>query len=143
MRDFYVYGFKNRDEYNAKSARSYDNERRRIDSWLGGYMSFRQNAGGKNVFLSVDSRSVRRNPLYDAFRTKSFTSLDITLHFIILDVLATGRQFSVRDILECIESNYLNDFDAAPVIDESTLRKKLKEYVSLGLLESAKHGKES
>ena len=35
MRQFYVYGFKSRDEYDAKSARSYDNERRRVESWLG------------------------------------------------------------------------------------------------------------
>ena len=51
MREFYVYGFKNRSEYDAKSARSYDNERRRIESWLGDYMSFRQDSSGKNVFL--------------------------------------------------------------------------------------------
>lgn len=62
MREFYVYGFKSRKEYDAKSARSYDNERRRIESWLGDYMSFRQNAGGKNVFLSVDSRAVSHTP---------------------------------------------------------------------------------
>ena len=67
MREFYVYGFKSREEYSAKSARSYDNERRRIESWLGGYMAFRQNAAGKNVFLSVDSRSIPRNPLHKAF----------------------------------------------------------------------------
>ena len=30
MREFYVYGFKSRDEYGMKSTRSYDNERRRI-----------------------------------------------------------------------------------------------------------------
>ena len=30
MREFYVYGFKSREEYGIKSARSYDNERRRI-----------------------------------------------------------------------------------------------------------------
>ena len=42
MRDFFVYGFKSRSEYDLKSARSYDNERRRIESWLGGYMGFRQ-----------------------------------------------------------------------------------------------------
>ena len=30
MREFYVYGFKSREEYDKKSARSYDNERR----WL-------------------------------------------------------------------------------------------------------------
>ena len=35
MREFYVYGFKSRDEYSAKSARSYDDERRRMESWLG------------------------------------------------------------------------------------------------------------
>lgn len=47
MRQFYVYGFRTRDEYDGKSARSYDNERRRIESWLGEYMSFRQDSTGK------------------------------------------------------------------------------------------------
>ena len=41
MREFYVYGFKSRDDYNKKSVRSYDNERRRIESWLGDHMHFR------------------------------------------------------------------------------------------------------
>lgn len=35
MREFYVCGFKSRDEYTKKSARSYDDECRRIESWLG------------------------------------------------------------------------------------------------------------
>ena len=56
MREFYVYGFKSRTEYDAKSARSYDDERRRLESWLGDYMHFTQTPEGKNVFLSVDSR---------------------------------------------------------------------------------------
>ena len=30
MRDFYVYGFESRDDYQSKSARSYDDERRRL-----------------------------------------------------------------------------------------------------------------
>ena len=34
MRQFYVYGFKVRGDYTEKSARTYDNERRRIESWL-------------------------------------------------------------------------------------------------------------
>ena len=54
MREFYVYGFKSREEYDGKSSRSYDNEKRRIESWLGEYMNFRQDSGGKTVFLSVD-----------------------------------------------------------------------------------------
>ena len=56
MREFYVYGFKSRDEFTKKSARSYDDERRRVESWLGDYMRFRQTADGKKVFLSIDSR---------------------------------------------------------------------------------------
>lgn len=55
MREFYVYGFKSRDEFTRKSARSYDDERRRLESWLGDYMQFRQTPEGKNVFLSIDS----------------------------------------------------------------------------------------
>ena len=49
MRDFYVYGFKSRDDYTKKSARSYDDEKRRIESWLGNYMKFHQTVDGKNV----------------------------------------------------------------------------------------------
>ena len=87
MRDFYVYGFKSRDEYHAKSARSYDDERRRIESWLGDYMSFIRTPEGKNVFISIDSRTIRHNPFYKALKAKSFTDGDITLHFIIWEKL--------------------------------------------------------
>ena len=47
MRDFYVYGFKSRDDYQKKSARSYDDERRRLESWLGDHMSFVRTPGVK------------------------------------------------------------------------------------------------
>ena len=86
MRDFYVYGFKSRDDYSSKSsksARSYDDERRRLESWLGDHMSFVRTPEGKNVFISIDSRTIRHNPLYNAWKAKSFTDGDITLHFIV------------------------------------------------------------
>ena len=142
MRQFYVYGFKNRRQYGEKSARSYDNERRRVESWLGDYMAFRREESGKQVFLSVDSRSVERNPLYDAFRAKSFTDRDITLHFYILDLLQPERELSVAAMAEEIDECYLSEFPDAEPVDISTLRKKLKEYESLGLLCSRKQGKE-
>lgn len=142
MRQFYVYGFKSREEYDAKSARSYDNERRRIESWLGDYMAFRQDSAGKNVFLSMDSRDVPHNPLHKALKAKSFTNKDITLHFYILDILADGEAASFREIVERIHGEYLSRFDGAFSLDESTVRKKLKEYESLGLLTSEKSGRE-
>ena len=142
MRQFYVYGFKSRNEYDKKSARSYDNERRRIESWLGGFMGFRQTAEGKNVFLSVDSRTIPRNPLYSAFKAKSFTAGDVTFHFYVLDLLRDGSAYNAQEIVELFSERYLCHFDTDWEPDISTVRKKLKEYVSLGLLKSEKRGRE-
>lgn len=141
MREFYVYGFKSRDEFTRKSARSYDDERRRVESWLGDYMRFRQTPEGKNVFLSIDSRVSRRNPLYKAWKTKSFTDGDITLHFILFDILSSPElSLTLSEIMEALDG-YLRGFREARVFDESTVRKKLKEYVSLGLVLTEKRGK--
>ena len=142
MRQFYVYGFKSRTEYDKKSARSYDNERRRMESWLGEYMRFRQTADGKNVFLSVDSRSIPDNPFYHAFKAKSFTAGDVTFHFYILDILQDGESYTVQEILDLIFDNYLRHFETDWQPDISTIRKKLKEYVSLGILTAEKRGRE-
>ena len=56
MRKFYIYDFKSRDNHSKKSARSYDDKRHRIESWLGDHMSFLHTPDGKNVFISIDSR---------------------------------------------------------------------------------------
>ena len=141
MREFYVFGFKSREEYTKKSARSYDDERRRIESWLGDYMGFRQTPEGKNVFLSIDSRLSSHNPLYKAWKTKSFTDGDITLHFILFDILSSQEiSLSLKEITERVD-DYLSGFDDPKTFDESTVRKKLKEYVSEGIIDAEKVGK--
>ena len=142
LRSFYVYGFRHRDEFTEKSARSYDNERRRIESWLGDYMSFRQDAVGRRVFLSVDSRSIPENPLYRAFRAKSFTGRDITLHFHILDILSSVGGLSITGMMDEL-SDRLSEFDPDEPPDESTVRKKLREYAALGLIKTEKRGRET
>ena len=141
MREFYVYGFKSREEYRRKSARSYDDERRRIESWLGDYMGFRQNADGKNVFISIDSRAASHNPLYKAWKTKSFTDGDITLHFILMDIFASAQKaLSLTEITEQIDE-YLSVFPEPKTFDVSTVRKKLNEYISEGIVLGEKQGK--
>ena len=142
MRDFYIYGFKSRDDYQSKSARSYDDERRRIESWLGDYMSFVRTPEGKNVFISIDSRTIRHNPLYNAWKTKSFTDGDITLHFIIFDILyELSVKRTVSEILNEIDKKYLSGFSHPMVFDESTIRKKLKEYCEAGIIAAEKEGR--
>ena len=125
MREFYVYGFKSREEYTRKSARSYDDERRRIESWLGDYMRFRRTAEGKNVFLSIDSRISHHNPLYKAWKTKSFTDGDITLHFILFDILFDPSiEMSFSEITDQIDER-LSRFSELRMFAESTVRKRL------------------
>ena len=140
MRRFYVFGFWHREQYDIRSARSYDNERRRVESWMSEFVTSRRDAAGKVIFLSVDGRSILHNPLYRMFKTKSFTANDITLHFYIMDILDGKKSLTAGEILKQITEQYLPKFQSHHVFDESTLRKKLKEYEKLGLMESKKQG---
>jgi DNA-binding transcriptional ArsR family regulator len=85
---------------------------------------------------------MRRNPLYNAFKAKSFTSNDIVLHFCILDILANGGGLTAGELVAKIEENYLFSSSTPYELDESTVRKKLKEYVAIGLLRSEKAGRQ-
>ena len=141
IRSFYIYGFKSRDKFTGKSTRTYDDEKRRLENYLDGYMTFRPDENGKVNFVSIDSRHTPHNPLYKLFKAKSFTAMDISLHFMVMDILAGGEKKSLNQILDEINSVYLDGFSSEVVPEESTLRKKLKEYEELGLIKSEKDGK--
>ena len=141
IRSFYIYGFKRRDQFFGKSLRTYDDEKRRLENYLDGYMAFRTDENGKVTFLSIDSRRTAHNPLYKIFKAKSFTAMDISLHFMLMDILADGEMKTLNQFLDEINDIYLKDFSSESMPEESTLRKKLKEYVDLGLISSIKEGK--
>lgn len=135
VRDFYVYGFKSRVDFDRKSARTYDNERRRIESWLAPYIKSEYNGTVKNVYLSLNTNTLSFNPLYRVFETKSFTDNDILLHFYLLDILQDGVQMTADELTDEIVSRYEVDIEAQLV------RKKANEYVAEGILRSEKQGK--
>ncbi len=137
MRDFNVYGFKSRNEFTQKSTRSYDDERRRVESWLGDYMTFRRTRDGKNVFISIDSRVTSHNPLYRAWKAKSFTDGDIALHFLLFDILHDPADvLTLNEILDGLaDKGFEEQFEV------STVRKKLNEYAAEGIVLAEKRGK--
>ena len=98
VRDFFVYGFKTRDEFKDKSPRTYDNERRRLESWLGNHVRKDHVSSGSNISLAIDSNLLDTNPLFRVWKTKSFTDNDIVLHFLILDLLQDGTELTVEEI---------------------------------------------
>ena len=136
VRDFFVYGFKTRDEFKEKSARTYDNERRRIESWLSGFIKQDYTSKGKNISLAIDSNLLDFNPLYRVWKTKSFTDNDIMLHFFLLDILSPNAGKSIEQITDGILEHYETFFDA------QIIRRKCNAYVKEGLLRKEKIGKE-
>ena len=134
IRDFFICGFRIRGDFQQKSSRTYDDERRRAESWLGGVLQYDDSVRGRQVFLSVDSSRIPENPLYQMYAAKSFTTNDIRLHFLLLDLLADGEARSLNAVMELLVTEYGAEFDP------QTVRGKLREYAGEGLLTAEKRG---
>lgn len=137
IHDFFIYGFKVRGDFTQKSLRTYDDEKRRVESWLGDYIKYNHSARGKKTSISVDSGNIYENPLYQAYYSKSFTDNDIKLHFFIIDVLHDGETLTLKEIVSRIDENYSELFDV------QTIRNKLTEYVKEGIIICEKNGRVS
>jgi len=134
MREFFIYGYKTREDYDKKSARSYDDARRRITSFLDDYVDFKQDKKGKRVSIAISTANISNNPFYAAYGCKSFTDNDINLHFLLLDTL-NGRSMAADEI-----ANYIS-LEHQLVFDVQIIRKKLKEYEEEGIFISQKNGR--
>lgn len=135
VRDFFVYGFKTRDDFTGWSSRTYDTERRRLESWLPEYVNQDYTEKGKNIYLAIDSNLLSTNPLYRVWKAKSFTDNDIKLHFYILDYLEANEPQTSEEITDGLLDSYNVIFDAQMV------RRKCNEYADEGLLLKTKQGK--
>ena len=135
VRDFYVYGFKTREDFHEKSGRTYDNQRRRMESWFSDYIRTDQNGHKKSVFLTLDSSRMAVNPLYQAWKSKSFTDNDISLRFLLSDLLADGRPRSLETIANELQTQY------GCLLDTQAIRRKLSFYEKQGLITRRKEGK--
>lgn len=135
VRDFFVYGFKTRENFNGWSGRTYDTERRRLESWLPEYVKQDYTEKGKNIYLAIDSNLLSTNPLYRVWKAKSFTDNDIKLHFYILDYLEANEPQTAEEITDGILESYDIFYDAQMV------RRKCNEYADEGLLIKEKQGK--
>lgn len=135
VRDFFVYGFKTRDEFDGWSSRTYDNERRRLESWLSDFVRQDYTEKGKNIYLSIDSNLLDTNPLYQVWKAKSFTDNDIMLHFYILDYLRESGNETADEITDGILEQY------GVVFESQMVRRKCNEYAKDGMLAKEKSGK--
>lgn len=136
MRQFFIYGFKSRADYGEKSSRTYDNERRRIESWLSPWVTSGYTARGKQVSITVDSMQVPENPLYAAWKSKGFTDNDLALHFLLPDLLTSHPQgLTVSQLCDLLAAEY------GALFDSQTVRLKCREYETAGMFLSSREGK--
>jgi len=135
VRDFFIYGCKVRSDFDRKSIRTYGDEKRRVESWMGDYMRYDDSVHGRSVSISVDSGHIPENPLYNAYYSKSFTDNDIRLHFLLTDILQDGQSRTLKELVDSLNTEYEQLFD------EQTVRNKLREYVDEGIIIAEKYGK--
>lgn len=146
LRDFFIYGFCSRNDYatqksfhltfSQKSARTYDNERRRIESYLKNYVGSTYQSHEKQTAIIINPSELEENPLYCIWKAKTFTANDIMLHFFLLDYLKKHSEETVSVLCDQLSEQY------QVVFEVQTVRNKLKEYEEFGLLASLKQGKQ-
>ena len=153
VRSFYLFDWRERADFDEKSSRTYDNERRRVESIFYEYVTSGRIRSGiadkneKKTSLAINATDIARNPLYEVWRAKRFTPSDIMLHFIILDTGAKKKNkngFTKSDIVQCVRDitsmqNFLWNKD---IPSDSSIRDKLNEYEKAGLLVSELSGRE-
>lgn len=135
VRDFFIYGCKVRSDFDRKSIRTYGDEKRRVESWMGDYMRYDDSVHGRSVSISVDSGHIPENPLYNAYYSRSFTDNDIRLHFMLADILQDSHSRTLRELVDILSDDY------GQLFEEQTVRNKLKEYVTEGIIIAEKQGK--
>lgn len=132
VREFYVYGFKQREDFTEKSGRSYDNVRRRVESYLREYVDVEQQASGRALRLFIDPNEITENPMFAVWQAKSFTKNDIFLHFVLMDLFQEGVSLSVNQVLARIDEEYFVHFQDGFLVEALTLRKKIDGVCGAG-----------
>ena len=134
IREFFVFGWRSRSEYDEKSPRSYDNEKKRLALWFQSNLKEIKTNDGRSVFSISFAKDgyFDRNPLYEIWKTMMMEQFDMSFHFIILDRLSRD-EMSAREITSRVYDSMVN---------LEKIQAKLKEYRKNGILTARKSGRE-
>ncbi len=139
LRDIYIFGCFSKEDFIKKgiSARKYDNEKRRICSYLPeGFIKEKKINRKRIMYCSYKLEDSTKNYLAETYRNKSFTALDIMSYFFVLQILGDGREYAVSEIL-----NQIPPQNSEVIVTNNNLRDKLEELVKNALIVSKKTGK--
>ena len=156
IRSFFIYGYKRRSDFlenknkdnkqkkgNAVTSSTYADYLRRIDNWLNSFShSTRKDKTEYVHFLKLDAHEVSSNPFYMPLKTRSFKSIQMTMHFYLMDLLREHPEgVSKTKILHILNNDYFykeNVFDDYIENDSETI---LQHYVDQKLINYDKNSK--
>ena len=72
IREFFVFGYKTRTDFDRKSSKTFDNDKRRIQNYFEEYFYGARDKNGKRNAILIDSDRAGANPLYRLYKSKSF-----------------------------------------------------------------------
>lgn len=139
LRDIYIFGCFSRDDFIKKgiSGRKYDNEQRRIMSYLPEKFIKKKRVGKRVLpYCSYAMTEMPENFMAETYRNKSFTMLDFMSYFLVLAILNTNDGMSLAELLEV-----LPDENDEVIYTKDNLRKKIDELTEKGLVISEKKGR--
>ncbi len=128
IREFFVFGYKTRSDFDRKSGKTFDNDKRRIQNYFEEYFYGAKDKSGKRNSILIDSDRAGANPLYRLYKSKSFTANDLILHFLIADTFRDLKSATAMMFADYISTEYGVD-----ELDIGTVRLKLNEYTTLGI----------
>ena len=98
-RESFVYGMKDKSDYNEISPRAYDEATRQMGDWFQDCLQTRTvKVRNKVKYLSLDCREYSFNPLYKIWKARSFTTNEIVFFFSLLEILSDDEPVSIGDI---------------------------------------------
>lgn len=139
LRDVYIFGCYSKDDFvkSGMSARKYDNEKKRIMSYISKDFIYQRNVNRKSImYCSYHMENGSRNYMAETYRNKTFTMLDFMSYFFVLQLLSDGNEMTLGDILQALPEN-----NEDVLFTKDNLRVKLEELVEQRLIEIVKYGK--
>ena len=141
LRDVYIFGCFSRDDFIERgiSGRKYDAEQKRINAYLPeGFLKNRRVGKKVQYYCSYGLNAENNSPsgensLAETYRNKSFTMLDITSYFWVLEILNEKQGCSLQEILDNIPQ--VND---DILYTKDNLRVKLNELEARGFIRTEK-----
>lgn len=98
-RESFVYGMKDKSDFDEISPRAYDEVTRQMGDWFQDCMQTRTvKVRSKVKYLSLDCRAYSTNPLYKMWKAHSFTTNEIVFFFSLLEVLSDAEPVSIGEL---------------------------------------------